>query len=258
MRDSLLMSTKIEGNMKYLILITIGVCTSLSIRAQLRSSDIAVVFNDPKNGDTINISEDVPYDFWLINRGIDSLFDSDSLKFSIGLNHTPNELNHYIEELGVYVRPGDSVLIRSKISISTEAPLGEATFLFRNFASIISVSGSDRTMMQEVFPGIEDNKDYVDVVLVKKTAGIKPDEIETVKVYPNPIRRGGVIKMQISSNENDLFFSLTDPLGRVFYPEELERETSTMTLLLPNDILGVCVLSAYSEESVYRRKIFIK
>jgi hypothetical protein len=224
--------------MKYLILIIVCFLSVVSI-AQIRYSDVAVSFEYPKDGDTVYALTDLNYSFWLINHGEDSLFASDSLNYEVTTSF-PNDDDERFKILGSDIAPGDSLLLYDKLWLHKDVNQKSVSLFFNQRASVFTDFDSDRLLVQEVYPGLENNVDQVDVVYRKSTASIQELDISAYTIFPNPISAGSNLTIKTIKGDDQISINLIDFLGRVVVLDGfVERLDGQISIGIPPQLNGL-------------------
>lgn len=186
--------------MKIFITFIITLVFSTTVSAQYRKCDLSVRFETPREGDTVYALTQLPYSFWIVNNGIDSIYASDTIGYQLATNFAEGNKNkrHVSVDLGV----GDSVLISNSFYLEKDIDYKKLGFFFSGHLVIYSPVGASRPLFPEVSPYTADNSDYVNIVYLKKTANIAPSkELKTIQIYPNPVTENFVMLKEVNTEE---------------------------------------------------------
>jgi len=185
--------------MKIFITSILVLFITLNVNAQYRYCDLSVKFETPKEGDTVYGVTYLPYSFWIVNNGVDSIYASDTIDYQLATNYEGKERKRLV---GIDLGMSDSVLISDSFHVYKDLGSEKIGFFFSGHLVIYSPVGASRPLFPEVSPNTQDNSDYVNIVYLKKTANIAPrEELKTIQIYPNPVAENFVMLKGLNTED---------------------------------------------------------
>jgi len=231
-------------------IITLVFTTSLS--AQYRECDLSVRFETPNEGDTVYALTYLPYSFWIVNNGVDSIYASDTIHYQLATNF--GEGNKIKRLVGVDLGIRDSILVNDSFYLEKDIDYKKLGFFFSGHLVIYSPLGAIRPLFPEVSPNTQDNSDRVNIVYLRKTAGIIPREgLQSILVYPNPVVDNYVMLRGVTTE--DFKVVVYNSIGKKLNCESSISSQGTVRLDFMSLTKGMYYLDIYIGSSFSTHKL---
>lgn len=232
-----------------LIIITLVFTTSLS--AQYRECDLSVRFETPNEGDTVYALTYLPYSFWIVNNGVDSIYASDTIAYQLATNYEGEEIKLSV---GVDLGVKDSILIKDSFHVYKDLGSEKIGLFFNGHLVIYSPVGASRPLFPEVSPNTLDNSDNVNIIYLKKTAGVIPREgLQSILVYPNPVVDNYVMLRGVTTE--DFKVVVYNSIGKKLNCESSISSQGTVRLDFMSLTKGMYYLDIYIGSSFSTHKL---
>jgi hypothetical protein len=238
--------------MKIFISIIITIVFTTSVSAQYRECDLSVRFETPSEGDTVNALTYLPYSFWIVNKGVDSIYATDTIVYQLASNFAEGDKIKRLVSIDLGV--GDSVLISNSFYFEKDIDYKKLGFFFSGHLVIYSPVGASRPLFPEVSPNTRDNSDYVNIVYLRNTARVTPsEELKSILVYPNPVVEDYVMLRGVTTE--DFKIMVYNSIGEKLSCESSISREGTVRLDLTLLTRGMYYLDIYNGNSFSTSKL---